>query len=283
MTIKLKITNDKLGPGYGKGVDSDGKYHIVIGGDLCYGTYVNVSKKRDGRYIISPLDYPENEKILEKYDDDALIRLSDLSEVKHISKPYKRVYEFDGFWYFVPDNIRNEVEYLYSNDLTTISRIRVTKKWSSVRSGAAIQMVNYHKLFQEVLEKRKHVSAHYYSEKDKDFDNNVYADLFIRGDNSSKVFQIQLWQIVGEGKNILYSHAMMDSSCINYEHFDLATHHVDKFDIPFFLYEKKRLNAKKTKWLRIDGSFEEKIVFELTKMFFPYDDLIDEFREKKYV
>jgi len=268
---------------FGRGVDNEGNKHLIIGGDLCYDSNVKVSKNKDDNYIICTLNYPNYEKIIEKYDGDGLVKMTDLSEVKHISKPYKRVYEFDGYWYFVPYEIREEVEYLYNNDLTSISRIKVNKKWCTTRSGAAIQMVNYHKLFQEVLTKRKHISAHYYSEKAKDFNKGIYADLFIRGDKSASVFQIQLWQIIGEGKDLLYSHAMMDELNLNFVHFDLATHHVDKTEIPFFLYEKKRMKAQKTKWLRIDGEFNEKVVFDLTKLFFPYDGLIDEFKENKYV
>lgn len=50
--------------------------------------------------------------------------------------------------------------------------------------------------------------------------------------------------------------------------------------IPKLIYDKQRIDLiNKEKWLRVDGEIEEENVFELIKMFFPIDYLVDEFKE----
>jgi hypothetical protein len=50
--------------------------------------------------------------------------------------------------------------------------------------------------------------------------------------------------------------------------------------IPRLINDKQRIDLiKKEKWLRVDGEIEEEKIFELIKMFFPLDYLVDEFKE----
>ena len=92
--------------------------------------------------------------------------------------------------------------------------------------------------------------------------------------------QIQLWQIIGDGNEVLFAHGLINKITFKFNHFDLASHYVDPIMIPKLLYNKERMDLlEKTKWIRVDGEITEDQVFDMMKMFFPLDHLVDEFRE----
>lgn len=282
--MKLKILNDKIGPGKAKGINDKKEIFIVVGGDLCYGKSIDVTilKSEKNRYILSTLDYNENE-ILRKYiDKDGLIEFIKLKEVNGFSKPYNRIYELNGYWFFIPIIIRKEVEYLYENKLLEYSKIRITRAWASTFLRAPIISVNYKTILKKILNGQNNIRSHYFCEKKKDFSKGVYADLFIIGNKSEGRFQLQMWQIIDDGSELLYSHSIMDNDNLTYTHFDLASHFADKLEIEDFINYKKRLKICKKKWLKIDGKFTKKVVMDLTKLFFPYDYLINEFDNNNY-
>ena len=95
--------------------------------------------------------------------------------------------------------------------------------------------------------------------------------------------QIQLWQILGDGSNILYAHGLIDQDSLMFNHFDLAVHHVNPQEIPAFIHEKARLKLiNKDKYLRLDGGIRREHVFDMIRLFFPLDYLVDEYTETTF-
>jgi|GEM_PF-2295273 len=280
--MKLKITNNKIGAQLAFGIDENGKKHMVFGGDLCHGETIEVeSYKGYPETFINPkVNYESIEIFSEYFDKDGLIEFDKLVEVKSKSKPFHRIYEIENYWVFPDRKIKHHVEYLYDTNLISNSRIKITNSWSSVVSGAEVYGINYIDLLKKVIEERKSISSWFICEREKDFDKGVYADLFILGNFNEKDLQIQLWQIIGEGNEILFAHGLIDRETFKFNHFDLATHHVNPMMIPELIYNKRRIDLiNKEKWLRIDGDIKQEDVFELIKIFFPIDYLVDEFIE----
>ena len=280
--MKLKITNERIGPVLAFGIDSNGDKHMVFGGDLCYGETIEVEPyKEESRMFINPkINYDSVDIFSDYFDKDGLIEFGKLKEVKSKSKPFQRIYELGDYWVFPNRKIKHQVEYLYENCLIDNSRIKITNSWSSVVGRAPVYAVNYIELLKKVITKRESISSWFICEREKDFDKGVYADLFVLGNSNESDLQIQLWQIIGEGDEILFAHGLIDRKTFKFNHFDLATHYVHPMVIPRLIYDKQRIDLiNKEKWLRLDGEIEEENVFELIKMFFPIDYLVDEFKE----
>ena len=280
--MKLKIKQDRIGPGMARGIDESGIEHFVLGGDLCYGEIIEaVPSKESSKILVNHKVNYDNVEIFSKYfDEEGLIEFQKLKEVKHKSKPHSRIYELDGYWVFVEMRIKNQVEYLYQNALIESSKIRITRSWATMTGRAPVYSVNYLNLLKKVIAKREAVSSWFICEKEKDFDKGVYADLYILGNFNENDLQIQLWQIIGQGDEVLFAHGLIDKNTFKFNHFDLASHYIDPIMIPRLIYAKQRMDLmKKTKWMRVDGEISEEQIFEMIKMFFPLDYLVDEFRE----
>lgn len=280
--MKLQITNERIGLALAFGIDGKGEKHMVFGGDLCYGETIEVEPyNEESRMFINPkINYDSIDIFSEYFDKDGLIDFRKLKEVKHKSKPFQRIYELGGYWVFPQRKIQFHIEYLYENNLIQNSRIKITKSWSSILGRAPVYAVNYIDLLKKVIERRESISSWFICEREKDFDKGVYADLFVLGNFNESDLQIQLWQIIGEGDEILFAHGLIDRETFKFKHFDLATHYVHPMMIPRLIYDKQRIDLiNKEKWLRVDGVIEGESVFELIKMFFPIDYLVDEFKE----
>lgn len=280
--MKLKIKEDRIGPGIARGLDENGIEHFVLGGDLCYGETIDVvpSSGNTSVFINSKVNYDNVEMFSKYFDDEGLIAFPKLKEVKHKSKPYNRIYELDDYWVFIERRIKNQVEYLYQNELTDSSKIKITKSWATMVGRVPVYSVNYADVWQKVIDKRETINSWFFCEKEKDFDKGVYADLHVMCNLNENYLQIQLRQFIGQGEEVLYAHGLLDRDTFTFIHFDLATHYVDPIMITRFLFNKERMDLLgKEKWLRIDGDISESQAFDLIKMYFPIDYLVDEFRE----
>lgn len=280
--MKLKIKRKKIGPGIARGIHESGREYYVIGGDLCYGESIDVvpSDKGSNLYINKKLNYESIDIFKKWFDKDKLIELSKLSEVPKKSSAFNRIYELNGFWVFPDRKIKNHLELLHQKNLTNESKIKISRNWISSISRAPVYSVNYFKMFKKVLTNRTSMSSWFICDREKDFDKGVYADLFVLGNMVENNFQLQLWQIIGQGEEVLYAHGLVDKDSLNFKHFDLATHYIDPVLIPKLIYDKKRIKiSKKMKWLRVDGNIDYETVFDLIKMYFPLDHLVDEFTE----
>lgn len=280
--MKLRITEDRIGPTLAFGINDKEDKYIVYGGDLCYGETIVVEPYEGySKMFINPKINYESIDIFSRYfDKDGLIEFNKLGEVISKSKPFHRVYELDNYWVFPERKIKYHIEYLYENNLINKSRIKITNSWSSVVGRVPVYSVNYLDLLRKVIEKKQAISSWFICEREKDFDKGVYADLFVLGNYNEEDLQIQLWQIIGQGGEILYAHGLMDRNTFIFKHIDLATHYINPIMIPRLIYHKQRIDLiKKEKWLRVDGEIKEEIAFELIKKFFPIDYLVDEFKE----
>ena len=140
--------------------------------------------------------------------------------------------------------------------------------------------MNYIELIEKVIKSGEPISSWFICEREKDFNKGAYADLFVLGNLSDSKFQIQLWQIIGEGSELLYAHGLLNKNTLNFTHFDLASHYIDPDLVPKLIYGKQKLKlTKKVKWLRIDNGIDKQTAFDLIKMFFPMDYLVNEFLE----
>lgn len=281
--MKLKIDNKKFWPCFAKGADSKQNTYLVYGGDFFIGEFIEVEYcgKNDKYCTIKQLNYKSIEIFKKYFDKDGLITFGELKEVEQKSRPFRRIYEIDGYWVFPEKKIINHLEYLYQNGLVNNSRIKISDSCVSVISRAPVYSVDYQKILDNVIKNKKPISSWFICEREKNFDKGVYADLYILGNLNESNVQIQLWQIIGQGDEILYAHILIDKELNKINHFDLATHFVNPADIPKLIYHKERIDLiSKTKWIRVDEGIDENNVFDLIKMFFPIDYLVDEFKEK---
>lgn len=280
--MKLRIDNKKIGPCFAKGIDEKNNNFLVFGGDLFVGEYIEVESYGESNesFIISQLNYNSIEIFKKHFDKDGLIRFEELNEIEHKSKPYNRIYEIDGYWVFPEKKIINQLEYLYKNGFVNDCRIKISKNYNTITSRISVYSVDYQKIIENVIKNRKPISSWFICEREKNFDERVYADLYVLGNINDSNIQIQLWQIIGQGDEVLYAHILLDKESKEINHFDLATHFVNPIDIPKLIHYKDRIDLiSKTKWIRIDKGIVEKNVFDLIKMFFPIDYLVDEFYE----
>lgn len=280
--MKCKILNEKNGTIYSFGITSLKEKINVLHGHLFYDKEIEVEKVNDKFYIPKKLNYNEQE-ILAKYQDaDNLIEFSLLNEDFYVSKPGKRIYNIDDRWFFIPKIITKVVEYLYENSLISNSKLKLTRQHTIHSSRAPIININYDKMFERVVSEKKAVNAYFYSEEEKDYERGIYADFYVLGSQNNNEIQFELWQIIGNGEELLYSHFIKNIESQSFKHFDLATHiKSEEAKIEDLLFSKmKPLIDKKVKWFRNDNNFTEKQIFDITKLFFPLDDLFNEFLEK---
>lgn len=282
--MKVEIHKQKFGGGFAKGNDKSGNEYFVIGGDLCYGDTIDVEKceGKENLWINRKVNYSNIEVFAKHFDKDGLIEFTKLKEVTRYSKPNKRVYELEGYWVFVEKRIQNQVEFLYDKELIDSAKIKITKSWTSHFFRAPVYGLNYSNLLNKVIENCESISSWFICNREKSFNEGVYADLFIIGNFNENDLQIQLWQIIDEGSEVLFAHGLIDRETMKFKHLDLASHYIDPMIIPKFLSDKQRMELKaKKKWIRIDGEINREEVFDMIKMFFPLDYLIDEFVEYK--
>lgn len=281
--MKCTISTERSGQLYTYGITQENKRIKVLSGHLFYGKTIEIEKYNDEFYNIKKLNYDEN-KILSRYvDDDGLIPLEKINEAHHVSTPYKRIYEIDSCWLFVPKPIIKIVEFLYSNNLVTNSKVRLTKSHTEISGRAPIYNVNYDKIFDKVMKEKKSISAHYYCERSKDFANGCYADFYVIANLNEGNFQLQFWEIIGDGQELFYSHFIKNPTMDTFNHFDLATHYLrNGCKVEDLLQRKSKLEIDKYKWFRNDDNLSKDQVFDITKLFFPLEILIDEFNIKNY-
>jgi hypothetical protein len=119
--------------------------------------------------------------------------------------------------------------------------------------------------------------------KKKDFTNGFYADFYVIGNLNEGNFQLQFWEIIGDGQELFYSHFIKNLTKDTFSHFDLATHYLkNSCNVDDLLQRKSKLQIEKYKWFRNDSNLSKDQIFDITKLFFPLENLIDEFNVKNY-
>lgn len=281
--MKCRILLEKSGIIFTYGILENNSKVKVLDGHLFYGKTVDVEPYKNDYYIVKNLNYDENEVLAKYTDNDGLVYIEALKEVKYVSKEFKRVYEIENYWFFIPKPLIEVVEYLYKNNLIKESKIRLTKKHTLISGSVPIYNVNYDKIFEKVIIENKAITAHYYCDKEKDFNKGVYADFYVLGNLNEGKFQLQFWEIIGNGNELYYSHFIKNIDEDTFNHFDLATHFLNEnSNIEDLLQRKKKIDIRKFKWFRNDNNFTKEQIFDITKIFFRLENLIDEFNCKKY-
>lgn len=282
--MQCTIENKKNGSLFSFGITEANEEIKVLSGHLFYDKKIEVEKYDETFFIIKKLNYNENDILSKHQDKDGLIDFNSLKEDKYVSKSYKRIYEIDGYWFFIPKQLTKIVEYLYKNNLINNSKIRLTSQHMGSFSRAPIINVNYDKLFEKVTQKKTSVNAHFFCERKKDYDNKIFGDFYVLGNLKNNELQFELWEIIDDGSELFYSHFIQDLNSNIFKHFDLATHIKDeKSKIEDLLSHKMKPNiVAKIKWFRNDDNFTKEQILDITKLFFPLDQLVDEFYKKNY-
>lgn len=255
--------------------DKEGNKIMVLYASMFLGEEIEVEKK-DKFYIPRVFNY-KDEDILSKYENkEGLIEISKLTEIKGYDK---RFYEIEGYWFAIPRHLEEIVEYIYENNLVEGTFIKLEEYRTKSISGAPIINVNYDKMFNKIVSGCKSSTAHYFCEDKKDTYRGAYADFFVKADRIDEDrIQFQLWQLLGKNKEVLYTHFIKNLDADVFEHFDLAYHYINNVCDIEHLFEKKAMEIlDKQKWFRNDTNFSEKQIFDITKKFFPMDELVDEF------
>jgi len=275
------IQSKRVGSIFSYGLSESNEEIKVLAGHLFYGKRIEVEEYTDEFYIPKKLNHRQM-SIKLNVDKDGLVELGKLTEDKYVSQPFKRIYDIEGYWFFIPKKITNIVEYLYNNNLIDGSKIKLTEKHTTISSRAPIINVNYNKLFKLLIEKKSSVRAHYYCDHEKDFDKGVYADFYVLGNLQNNEVQFELWEVIGAGEELFYSHFIQNINSDTFKHFDLATHILeDSSNVSSLFFNKQKpALSEKIKWFRNDNDFTKDHVLNITKLFFPLDNLIDEFLEE---
>lgn len=261
-------------------LDKEGNKIKVLYASMFLGEEIEVEKK-DKFYIPRVFNY-KDEDILSKYEnEEGLIEISKLTEIKGYDK---RFYEIDGYWFSIPIHLKEIVEYIYQNNLVEGTFIKLERFSTKSSPGASIINVNYDKMFNLIVRGCKSSTAHYFCVINKDLSKDNYADFFVKADRIDKDrVQFQLWQLLGKNREfVLYAHFIKNLNTDAFEHFDLAYHYVNNaYDIEHLFTKKAMEILNKQKWFRNDTNLSKKQIFDITKKFFPMDELVDEFLCKK--
>lgn len=282
--MQCTIQNRQNGSLYSFGITAENQEIKVLAGHLFYDKKVEVEKYDEKFFIIKKLNYKESDILSKHQDEEGLIDFNSLKEDKYVSKPFKRIYEIDGYWFFIPNQLKDIVEYLYDGSLIHNSKIRLTSKHTGTFNRVPIINVNYEKLFEKLIQKKSSVNAHFYCDHKKDYDNKIFADFYVLGNLNNNEVQFELWEIIDDGSELFYSHFIQDLNSNTFKHFDLATHIKDensKIEDLLNHNIKPDLVAK-IKWFKNDNNFTKEQILDITKLFFPLDQLVDEFSEKNY-
>lgn len=136
--MKCTIQNKKNGPVFSYGITESNEEIKVLSGHLFYNKKIEVEKYNSDFYIVKKLNYDENEILSKHIDKDNLIDFNKLVEDKYVSAPGRRIYELEGYWFFIPNILTKIVEYLNENNLLKNSKIRITKSHTVSSSRAPI-------------------------------------------------------------------------------------------------------------------------------------------------
>lgn len=126
--MNCRIFEKKNGTIFSFGITNLNEKINVLHRHLFYDQDIEV-EKFDNKYYIPKRRNYKSEEILKKYTDyDGLIDFSELTEDFYVSKPGKRIYEIDGFWFFIPKQMQQVVEYLYDKSLISNSKLKLTSR-----------------------------------------------------------------------------------------------------------------------------------------------------------
>ena len=180
--------------------------------------------------------------------------------------------------------IRKIYDYLYEKNLSNITRVKATKHRISHRGEAPIIARNFEPLLRDVIKYRTKCKARYYSEKYyRDESKGVYADLVVLAKMKKEgQLQIELWQLLNKCDKAFYVHGYIDTETMKFIHFDIAMHYADMNEFSKIIHGKSKMDSIiKDKLLRLDdvNGIDNEYIFDIIKMFFPMDDLVEEFIE----
>jgi hypothetical protein len=283
--MNLKIIKSGFPLSCGIGIDNTGKKYKVIGGELFVGHQIKCEKfssDNDGLYVIPELNYKDMSKFSKYYDKDNLIRFNQLKEVPIFSnKICCKIYEIGKYWVFLDDNIRQIVDYLESVKMSNFLKVKLTRDRLSHQGRAPIISIKYNDILKKAIKSKEPIKARFYCEdKYRDESKGVYADLIIRCYHKEKdKIQLEMWQIIDKNNFVYYVHGYINPDTFKFTHFDIAYHGTTKQDIINFVKNNMKMRIIKNKLLVLDkdDGIESIIIFNIMKMFFPMDKLIDEF------
>lgn len=265
-------------PGVALGQTSMGNIFYIMNGDLYLDKSCDVLIN-EKTATLKELNY-DITHFIEKYGDkDSLISTQYLQEIKQ-SKPFDRIFEIENKWCFPSYSIKRLTEIAISNDLWNAARISISKTRFRVISRATIFGVDFQRAIFKAVKEGISVT-HLYCPNYKDWTHlGVFADFLIKVTKTKEgLIEFNSWQAIGEEENLFFVHGIINDKLTYFIHIDFAYHHCSLEEIQKLLSngKEKPILTFKEKIFRIDGQIEIDLGFELMRIFFPIDRLVDEY------
>lgn len=279
MIIKdLKILNKLSGNPYAV---FNNKKIPVLNGDLIDGDFADCKLLQPANKLeyFEILMTFENNLIIEKYKDK--YGLIDLKEIKPTK--YEDVFIKENKFIFVNHKAVNVINYLQQikNQNLFDIKIRFTNQ-RIISSRAWVFGIT----FQKALElKNTHgvlSPARFYCQNKRQFAGlGVIAEMLVNTYIHNKHYlNIQIWQGIENDPIVYYAHGIIDKTNKYFTHFDCSEIIFSKEDKNTLFKKNQSLKGGEyKKILKIDGKIDTEIVYKIARLYFPLDELIDEYFE----
>jgi len=264
-------------PGLALGQDRQGTNFFIINGDLYLDKSCDVAINGKSA-ILKELNYDVSTLIEEYGDKDGLIVTSKLKETI-FSKPLDRVYEIDNKFCFPSYPIKELLEIIISNNLWPSTRIAISKTRFKTAARAKVFGIDFRKAILKAATDGISVTR-LYSSDFKEWDLGVFSDFLIKITKTKEdILEFNSWQAVGNEGPLFFVHGIFDKTLVNFNHIDFSYHHTSLNEIQKLLSSGKDrpVLTCKEKILRLDGEIRIETGFELMRIFFPIDSLVDEY------
>lgn len=265
-------------PGVAVGQDAKGNIRYIMNGDLYLDKTCEVEVNEKSA-TLKELNYNIS-FFIEKYGDkDGLIGTDKLQEIK-LSKPFDRIFQLEDKWVFPSYPIKKLIEIVISNNLWKETRISISKTRFKVISGATIFGIDFKKAILKAAKEGISATHLYWSDYKEWTHLGVFADFLIKITTTKEGFiEFNSWQAIGNEETLFFVHGILGESFNCFTHIDFAYHHTSLDEIQKLLSngKDKPVLTFKEKILRLDGQIKIDIVFELMSIFFPIDNLVDEY------
>ena len=273
----LRVIRNIL-PGVALGQDSQGNSFYIMNGDLYLDKVCEVEINGKSA-TLKELNYDIFSLIQIYGDNDGLVETCKLEEAK-FSKPFDRIFKIEDKFCFPSYPIKKLIEIIISKNLWTSTRIAISKTRFKSITRATVFGIDFRKAIIKAIKEGISVTHLYWSDFKEWTDQGVFADFLIKITKSKEgLIELNSWQAVGSERTLFFVHGIFDESHKNFIHLDFAYHHTSIDEIQKLLLsgKDKPVLTKKEKILRLDGEIDTDIGFELMRIFFPIDNLVDEY------
>ena len=273
----LHVTKNIL-PGIALGQDNKGNVFYIMNGDLYLDKTCEVEINEKSA-TLKELNYDLSFFVAKYGDKDGLISTDKLKEIK-LSKPFDRIFQLEDKWCFPSYPIKELIEIVISYDLWKVTRISISKTRFKIIGRATIFGIDFKKAIIKAVKEGISTTHLYWSDFKEWTHLGVFADFLIKITMTKEGFiEFNSWQAIGNEGTLFFVHGILNERFNAFTHIDFAYHHTSLDEIQKLLQhgKDKPVLTFKEKILRLDGQINIDIGFELMTIFFPIDNLVDEY------